>query len=302
MTNRPYMPLYIADYLSATEHLDAVHSGAYLHLIMHYWQKGFLPKEDKFLARIARMTDRQWASAKATIKAFFRDDWTHERVENEIAHAEKKARARATSGQRGGLSKSLNYKKPVLANASTLPEQTASKLVSKPLPSSSGLELEEEPSGSSNLCANQIFSGQTISRERTSLKSDFDSFFLAYPKRINRKGAAARYEAARRAGVSHETIMAGEKRWIEKWAFDRVELQFVPAPDVWLNKEKYNDEVPPNSRDGPTNGANGQSGHPLNFGSKTHAGKAKTPSDFLRAEIERSRDARSAAEPIDMLT
>ena len=140
----PYMPLYVADYLSATEHLDAAHSGAYLHLIMHYWQKGKLPVEDKFLARIARMTDRQWISAKPTIKAFFRDDWTHERIENEIAHAEKKAEARAQSGSRGGISKALNYKKHDVAKANYWPKQTPSKTPSEPLPSSSGLELEEE--------------------------------------------------------------------------------------------------------------------------------------------------------------
>jgi Protein of unknown function (DUF1376)/HNH endonuclease len=71
MTKRPYMPLYVADYLSATEHLDAAESGAYLHLIMYYWQKGFLPPEDKFLARIARMTDRQWAAAKSVVMQEF---------------------------------------------------------------------------------------------------------------------------------------------------------------------------------------------------------------------------------------
>ena len=68
------MPLYISDYLSATSHLDAAQSGAYLHLIIHYWQKGCLPDDDKFLARIARMTDRQWASAKPTILPLFVKD------------------------------------------------------------------------------------------------------------------------------------------------------------------------------------------------------------------------------------
>jgi uncharacterized protein YdaU (DUF1376 family) len=144
MTKRPYMPLYVADYLSATEHLDAAESGAYLHLIMYYWQKGFLPPEDKFLARIARMTDRQWAAAKPTIKAFFREDWTHERIESEIAHAEKKAMARAESGQRGGFAKALKNNDRDVAKANDTPTFSASKTHSKPLPSSSGLGLEEE--------------------------------------------------------------------------------------------------------------------------------------------------------------
>ena len=140
MSNRPYMPLFVADYLSATQHLNAAESGAYLHLIMHYWTKGSLPQDDKFLARIARMTDRQWESAKPTIKAFFRDDWTHERVEKEIAHAKRKGEARAECGSRGGTAKALKTKEAGLAKANISLQQTASKTPSEPLASSSGTE------------------------------------------------------------------------------------------------------------------------------------------------------------------
>jgi uncharacterized protein YdaU (DUF1376 family) len=138
------MPLYIADYLSATEHLDAAHSGAYLHLIMHYWQKGKLPIEDKFLARISRMTDRQWAVAKPTLQAFFSDGWNHNRINSELANAQLKAEARASSGSRGGLAKALKNNKPHIANATGLLQQTTSKLPSESLPSSSGLGTEKE--------------------------------------------------------------------------------------------------------------------------------------------------------------
>ncbi len=41
-----------------TAHLRAAQSGAYLHLIMHYWQHGGVPDNDAQLAAIARMTDR----------------------------------------------------------------------------------------------------------------------------------------------------------------------------------------------------------------------------------------------------
>jgi uncharacterized protein YdaU (DUF1376 family) len=54
--NRPWMPLYIADYRKDTAHLSAAEHGAYLLLIMHYWSTGSLPVEDAPLARIAAMT------------------------------------------------------------------------------------------------------------------------------------------------------------------------------------------------------------------------------------------------------
>ena len=72
--NRPWMPLYVADYLADTAHLNATQSGAYLHLIMHYWQTGGLPANDEALARIARMTGAEWRNARPIIVPFFSDE------------------------------------------------------------------------------------------------------------------------------------------------------------------------------------------------------------------------------------
>lgn len=84
---RPWMPLYIADYLRKTTHLGALESGAYLHLIMDYWQNDGLPDDDKKLARIAKMTDREWKAARSTLQAFFHDEWRHTKIDEEIARA-----------------------------------------------------------------------------------------------------------------------------------------------------------------------------------------------------------------------
>jgi uncharacterized protein YdaU (DUF1376 family) len=86
-TSKPWMPLYIADYRADTAHLSAAEHGAYLLLIMHYWQTGGLPKEDAPLARIACMSASEWRKVRPTIAAFFNDDWSHKRVDEEIAAA-----------------------------------------------------------------------------------------------------------------------------------------------------------------------------------------------------------------------
>jgi uncharacterized protein YdaU (DUF1376 family) len=41
--SQPWMPLYVGDYIADTAHLSCAESGAYLHLIMHYWRAGSLP-------------------------------------------------------------------------------------------------------------------------------------------------------------------------------------------------------------------------------------------------------------------
>lgn len=98
----PYMPLFVADYLADTAHLSAAEHGAYLLLIMNYWQRCKpLPNDDRKLARIARMTDDEWAVSKDNISEFFHvsgDEWRHSRIENEISIvSEKSAKAKASA-------------------------------------------------------------------------------------------------------------------------------------------------------------------------------------------------------------
>lgn len=99
------MPLYVADYLADTLHLSGAEHGAYLLLIMHYWQKGGLPNEDRKLASIARCTADEWEAMRGTIAEFFGEGWRHERIDAELAEAEEKYQKRAAAGQRGGKAK-----------------------------------------------------------------------------------------------------------------------------------------------------------------------------------------------------
>lgn len=84
---RPWMPLYVADYRAKTTHLGALEHGIYILLIMHYWQEGSLPNDDRLLARIACATDAEWRRTKPLIEAFFEPGWKHGRIEDELAKA-----------------------------------------------------------------------------------------------------------------------------------------------------------------------------------------------------------------------
>jgi uncharacterized protein YdaU (DUF1376 family) len=103
MAALPYMPLYVADYLADTAHLSTQAHGAYLLLIMNYWQRGeALPCEDRKLARIARMTDEEWAGVRDDIADFFTDEdgfWRHGRIEAELNKVREKSEKASSAGK-----------------------------------------------------------------------------------------------------------------------------------------------------------------------------------------------------------
>lgn len=101
----PYLPLYISDYQADTSHLTTLEHGAYLLLIMNYWQRGQpLPDDDRKLARIAGVGPREWKRIRGTILEFFQVDcnkWFHSRLESELS----KLRDKSLKKRNGGLAR-----------------------------------------------------------------------------------------------------------------------------------------------------------------------------------------------------
>lgn len=87
MSERPWMPLNVEDYMSDTLHLSAAEHGAYLLLIMRYWKDGGLPNDDRMVQRFSRLTPEQWEESRDVIAAFFDEGWRHSRIDTELAKA-----------------------------------------------------------------------------------------------------------------------------------------------------------------------------------------------------------------------
>jgi uncharacterized protein YdaU (DUF1376 family) len=103
MAALPYMPLYVADYMADAAHLTTLQHGAYLLMLMNYWQRGKpLPTDEVQLARIARLGRKEWNANRAEILAFFYEEENllkHGRVEAELA----KVRAKSLKCRKAGL-------------------------------------------------------------------------------------------------------------------------------------------------------------------------------------------------------
>jgi uncharacterized protein YdaU (DUF1376 family) len=105
--NRPWMPLYVGDYLGDTGHLTTAQHGAYLLLMMHYWRKGELPDDDRQLCKITKLPLKTWCEYRATLQVFFYEGWKHKRIDAELAKMMRVSEKRAIAGQKGGIGSAL---------------------------------------------------------------------------------------------------------------------------------------------------------------------------------------------------
>jgi len=114
------MQLYVSDYLADTAHLTAQQHGAYLLLLMNYWQKGKpLDNTNERLQYVARMTGEEWEANKDILAEFFwidGDTWSHTRIDNDLEKVREKSEKASKAGQRSfsvrstGVEHSFNHK------------------------------------------------------------------------------------------------------------------------------------------------------------------------------------------------
>jgi uncharacterized protein YdaU (DUF1376 family) len=209
MASIPYMPLYIADYMADAAHLSTLEHGAYLLLIMTYWQRGrALPNSDERLANVARMSNEQWLAIKSVIKDFFTDDgdnWIHKRIDAELAHFRDKS-AKASKAGKASAERRLN-KRSASVKRTTNHTDTDT-------------DTEED-------------------REKIN-KKNFEDFFEIFPKQ--RKGSREKAEAAYRQALKRdhaETILNGLKSYIDS---DEVKRGFAKGAAAWLNDDRWKND------------------------------------------------------------
>lgn len=213
MAALPYMRLYIADYLADTAHLSATQHGAYMLLIMNYWQTGrALPANDVKLARIARMTPKEWAEHGPVLAEFFHDAdgaWHHKRIEEELdAVRVKSDKARSARSQRKSYERRTNDP--------TNDQQTV------------------------NHTDTDTDTDKKTDSARTALDREFEEqFWPEYPLKKSRGAAERAYRTARRA-ADLETLLAALRRQKPGWT----DPQFTKHASTWLNGKCWLDDAP----------------------------------------------------------
>lgn len=102
MAALPYIQLYVADYIADTMHLSTEEHGAYLLIIMNYWQTG-KPLQCERIPNVVRMTKERFAEIEKTLSEFFTVTenglWVHQRIEMDLAHVREKCEKSSESAK-----------------------------------------------------------------------------------------------------------------------------------------------------------------------------------------------------------
>jgi uncharacterized protein YdaU (DUF1376 family) len=223
----PRMSLHIGDYKRDTGHLRATEHGAYLLLIMHYWATGGLPDDDRQLATIACLTDREWKQHKPLLQKFFSEGWKHKRVEFELKEATEKYERSVANGKKGGRP----CKEPKAE-----PRENQEVITGLPC---------KEPDGKATLTLTNKEEKKDSRRIAVATAAAFEEFWQVYPKREGdnpKKPAAKKFLSLTLAGTDPQSIIESAKRYAANCDKRKdTGTRYVAQAVTWLNQERFTD-------------------------------------------------------------
>ena len=203
------MQLYVSDYLADTAHLNAAQNGAYLLLLMNYWQRGKpLDNSGNRLAFVARMTLEEWEDSREILAEFFwvdGDIWTHARVENDLAKVREKSEQASMAGKKSATKREINDR-------------------------STTVQRDDELDSTD---VERTFNHKDKDKDKEDIYT-FDLFWATYPIKVGKATALKSWaKAIKRA--SRQIIIEG----VERYARDpNRDPAFTAHPSTWLNGDR----------------------------------------------------------------
>ena len=226
MAALPYIQLYIADYQADTAHLTLEQKGAYMELIMNYWQtEKPLNNSDDRLASVLKISKRRFQTMKKLLAEFFTvegDIWTHGRIESDLESVLKKSR-KASYAASEGARKRANDRLRTLSVRSA---------------NAGHIDIDKDIDKDNRQKEKDIAQPKV---ERSTPDISFDEFWKIYPRKVGKGQARKAFKAALKK-TTLEVILAG----VETMKADPLlESEFTPHPATWLNGERWLDDPQP---------------------------------------------------------
>jgi uncharacterized protein YdaU (DUF1376 family) len=276
------MPLYIGDYITATQHLNVSESGAYLHLLMYEWKNGPLPSDEEFLRRIARVDRDAWSNTWGILRVFFKTysdgRWIQERLERErVEWAKKRERNREKAVR------AINKRwKNTAGNSSSIPQVIPENYAS---PSSSPTPIKD----------------LNTSHDSPPRDTAVERIYQAYPRKVGKaKAIAAIEKAVESLGTGKDWPKLVEAEALDFLHKGVVEFaaspagkagEFTPHPATWFNQARYLDDPKEWKRNNDGTGNRGirETGSREGAGQNSASARNARSNDAIDAAIDRFR-------------
>ncbi len=215
MPSTPYMKLYVGDYLADTGHLTCQEHGAYILLIMAYWQNGGpLENDEKLLRRYTRTTPKEFQKVSKNVLKMFqvRDGLiVHKRIDLELSKRAQVSSASRDSANARWCERNANAMR-------TQCERNATPIVHSPY---------------------------SKDKDIKTIPQTFEDFWQAYPRKVGKADATKKYKAILKAGIDHETIMSRLKAYQSQIEAQHTEAQYIRHPARFLNTLDDFESEPP---------------------------------------------------------
>jgi uncharacterized protein YdaU (DUF1376 family) len=206
-----WMPLRLQIWHRGTAFLSPAERGAYMDLILAYWELGPLPNEDSVLQQLARVNDTKvWRRVRTKVLAKFTvidGALTHARIDEERTVALQKFKQKAYAGRVGGKASAQAKAKQPSTSASTTVERvleanTQAEPQAEPQAKSNTTYQEHSPSGETE--ANASVATKPRKARRTRLADDW-------------KPSEDDHAHAVSEGLTDAEIAADLAEWREYW-------------------------------------------------------------------------------------
>jgi uncharacterized protein YdaU (DUF1376 family) len=108
MSAKPWFKFHVAEFRAEMLLLTPAQRGAYISLLMYYWENEGLPDDDQILAKITGMRIEDWRRNRESVRRNFTPGWGHPRMNSmlrdwlEKSNKRKEAAMQMHSKRRAG--------------------------------------------------------------------------------------------------------------------------------------------------------------------------------------------------------
>jgi uncharacterized protein YdaU (DUF1376 family) len=219
----PYFMFHPAEYLADTPHLTTEQHGAYLLLLINYWQRGkALDNSNERLSHVVKMPLDKWLEVKDSLAEYFEvdgDSWTHGRMEFDLQLVQAKSIMASYAGRKSGEArKGTTVERPFDEKGTTV--QNAGTTVHETL--------------------NHKRMNEQI-KEQELVQISFERFWDVYPRKQGKAKAKSAFEKAIKS-IEIEALIEAVTRYAKD---PNRQDQFTKMPETYLNGQCWNDAALP---------------------------------------------------------